>query len=58
MPVDNIFLLAQLDSLLDSVDETLAAMELPHTTKRELVSLVYELYAEAEKAVDSTNVLV
>ena len=51
MPADNIFLLAQLDSLLDSVDETLQKMELPKEIKRQLTEYSYQVFMQAEAAV-------
>ena len=51
MPVDNHFLLAQLDTVLDSVDEILQKMELPKEVKRRLIEYSYQVFMEAECAV-------
>ena len=43
--------LDRLDTLLDKVDETINDMHLEADTKKDLVSLIYKLYADTEKAV-------
>ena len=40
--------LAQLDSTLDTVEELIRALPLSDARKRQLVSVVYDLWAEVE----------
>ena len=47
----NYQLLEKLDNLLDTVDETLLSMKLPHEQKQILTGQVYKLYGLAEVAV-------
>ena len=47
----NYELLEKLDTLLDTVDETLLSMDLPKEQKRILTGQVYKLYGLAEVAV-------
>ena len=48
----NYELLEELDNLLDSVDECLQKMQLPKEIKRRLTGYSYQVFMEAENAVN------